>query len=104
MPSSKRRDPLRGTDEPVDDVPAVLQERNKPRVPGKRTRDWEKEHKTASYRIPLELRDRITEIAGDLGVSTSDVARYFLEYALTAYDTKQLNPKPRPKGKYTLYE
>lgn len=104
MAKRERRDPLRNSQEPVDEVPAVLA--NKPRAAGARNRTWEKQHKVVAYRgIPPLVQSRIKNLAEELGVNAGEVARYLLEYSLAAYDQGNLTfPAPRPKDKFTLYE
>ena len=104
MAKRERRDPLRGSQEPIDEVPAVLA--NKPRPAGARNRTWEKQHKVVAYRgIPAEVQTRIKQLAEELGVNSGEVARYFLEHGLDAYDQGKLAfPARRPKEKYTFYE
>lgn len=70
----------------------------------KRNRKWEQHQKTASYRIPTELRDMITSIASDNLITTSELVRFFLEHALTLYNSGSLRINPQLRtGKYTLF-
>ena len=70
----------------------------------KRNRNWETNQQTASYRIPTELRDRITSIAKEELITTSELVRYLLEYGLDAYAANKLSIQPVLRtGKYTLY-
>lgn len=74
-------------------------------APAGRDRAWEKSHPTASYRLPIDVRDKITQLASELNISTSDLARAFLEYGIDAYMSNELELKPHLKsGKFTIYE
>jgi hypothetical protein len=75
----------------------------------KRDRSWERKQRRkfgqVTYRgVPTEIRDRITEIAGGLHVTTGDVARCFLEFAISAHEAGELELRPvLEHGKFTLY-
>lgn len=73
----------------------------------KRNRDWDNlpEHQATHFRgVSTTLRDAITEIARELSVTASDVARAFLEYALQTYREGHLNIEPiLSAGKMTLF-
>lgn len=59
----------------------------------------------ATFRgIPSKLHDSIKSIAGDLGISPGELARYFLESGLARMDAgeEQVAPSFVPGG-YTLY-
>lgn len=58
-----------------------------------RDRTWEKSHPTASYRIPADLRQAITDLAKDLNVSTSDLAALLLAHALSEHRSGRLRIK-----------
>ncbi len=83
-----------------------------PPAPSKAQRDrtWEKEQRSGdvvqiSYRhIPRELRDEISALAERKGVTTDEIARAFLEYALSALQAGVLQLQPKPKtGRFTLF-
>lgn len=83
-----------------------------PPAPSKAQRDrsWEKSQRSGdmvqiNYRhIPRELRDEISAIAERKGVTTDEIARAFLEYALSAYQAGVLQLHPKPKtGRFTLF-
>jgi hypothetical protein len=73
-----------------------------------RSRTWERDQRSevgqATYRIPYNLRDEVTNLAKQLNVSTSEIARYLLEYGLTkVFDgSLVLNPKLKT-GRFTLF-
>lgn len=69
-----------------------------------RNRDWEKNQTKATYRIPVDLRNRVTKLSKDLGVSTGDLARALLEFGLESYERGDLvlRPELRP-GRFTLF-
>jgi len=98
-------------DEPLDAVPEILARRPRPaKAEPKRNRDWEAQQRNddltvVTYRgIPVELREHILEIAQVHGVTTSEVARLFLEHGLSAYQRDALELRPRLyRGKMTLY-
>jgi hypothetical protein len=75
----------------------------------KRDRSWEKQARQelgqVTYRgVPVELRDEITRIASELHVTTGEVARAMLEYALQAYLNGDIDLNPVLfDGKLTLY-
>lgn len=58
-----------------------------------RDRSWEKTHPTASYRIPADLRQDITDLAKELNVTTSDLAALLLAHALGEYRSGRLRIK-----------
>jgi|APSaa5957512622_1039677.scaffolds.fasta_scaffold127032_1 hypothetical protein len=70
----------------------------------KRDRSWDAEHnyQVAGYRIPLELKQAIKDLAVKLGVSPAEVARAFFEYGLEAHQRGDIDLTPAPKGK-TLF-
>ena len=69
-----------------------------------RSREWERKQAQANYRIPGELRDRVTRLADELNVTTSDLARFLLEYGLERYEDGEMEIEPKPRsGKFTLY-
>ena len=81
------------------------------RRPEGRSRKWEEQQragdpriKQVSYRgIPVELRDGINAIAGELGTTASQVARVFLEYAVQDYRAGRLPIEKNPtKSKISL--
>jgi hypothetical protein len=79
------------------------------RPPKKRDRSWESAQRgkgvVVTYRgIPAELQARIKEIAGKHGVPIGELARAFLEYALAAYESGDLELSPvEVVTKATLY-
>jgi hypothetical protein len=74
----------------------------------RRGRQWEERQRqagrvTATYRLPEELRDRITRTAQSRSVTVDDLARVLLAYALGEYDAGRLKLNPRPReGRFTL--
>ncbi len=74
----------------------------------KRDRSWEKEHRAAgvvTYRgIPVELNQRVKEIAEELGVPVGEVARALLEYGVQAFEEGRLDLTPQPaKARFSLF-
>lgn len=68
-----------------------------------RSRAFERANPTASYRIPPDLRDAVTELAAALHVSTSDLAAALLQHALDDYRAGRLILEPKPReGRMTL--
>lgn len=61
-----------------------------PESKANRTRTWEKSNPGATYRIPSELRQQITDLSTDLSVTTSDLVEYLLLYALAHLDKSAL--------------
>ena len=99
-------------DEPLDAVPEILARRPQaPRPEPKRNRDWEARQQAAGHvvvafrNVPTELRDDIKTIAQKHGVRTGEVARFFLEHSLAAFQAGRLSlPRPKlEKGRLTLY-
>jgi len=89
MPEKKRRNPLEPPDEEMSNTwqqflsTLAGPERLEEPEPVKRKRDWDKAHPPRCYRgVPMEVRQQIREIAGDLSVPADEVARAFLEYGL----------------------
>ena len=81
--------------EPTEAIPQILQRRPSK---AKRNRRWELQNKVTGYRgIPPELNKALKDIAAELSVSVSDVARAFLEYGLGAYKRRELVLAPRPR-------
>lgn len=75
-----------------------------------RDRGWEKEQRSGGYcqvgyrHVPVEVRDRVKELAGSVYVSADEVGRLFLEYALAAYDRGEIVVNPvLQAGKLTLF-
>ena len=70
----------------------------------KRDRSWDEKHNSqvAAYRLPLEIKQAIKDMATELDVSTAEVARALLEHGLKAYDAGDLKLQPTTKDK-TLY-
>ncbi len=71
----------------------------------KRDRSWERRQRQVSYRgIPVELQERLKEIAQQHQVTVGDIARAFLEYGIDAYDAGNLALEARQvTAKRTLY-
>ena len=69
-----------------------------------RDRTWDAAHnyQVAGYRLPIELKQAIKDLADKLGVSPAEVARAFFEHGLEAYQRGDIDLTPAPKGK-TLY-
>ena len=73
-----------------------------------RSRTWERDQRQqvgqATYRIPYTLRDEVTNLAKQLNVSTSEIARYLLEYGLGQVFDGSLVLNPHLKvGRFTLF-
>ncbi len=67
--------------------------------PRRRNRDWEKRHQEQKvvYRgVDPKLASRVKSIAKEINVREGEVARFFLEYALQAYGTGELDLTPYP--------
>lgn len=77
------------------------------RRPAKRNRTWEKKHRPYRYvNIPVEVREQVLALAGNLNMTADEVARACLEYGLECVDdeTMQLQTRPNPVGhKMTLF-
>jgi hypothetical protein len=58
----------------------------------KRDRSWDTAHngEVATYRLPLELKTAIHDLADSLGVTPGDVARALLEYGMKGYKSGKL--------------
>jgi hypothetical protein len=58
----------------------------------KRDRSWEAAHagEVASYRLPLELKAAVRDLAESLDVSPADIARVLLEHGLADYKSGKL--------------
>ncbi|RPI64502.1 MAG: hypothetical protein EHM48_00695 [Planctomycetaceae bacterium] len=76
----------------------------------KRNRNWEASQRSGdfvqvSYRhLPRDLRDAVTDIAQTRCVTSDEVARAFLEFALQAYQDGRLTLMPKLKtGRLTLF-
>ncbi len=74
-----------------------------------RNRNWERrmrvEQGQVSYRgVPEEVNKQVKQIAQELGVTTGEVARRFLEYGLEAYESGRLELEVyRVPGRHTLF-
>ncbi len=92
--------------EPAAYVPPAPSKAKRPDQRAWMAADRERGFVAISYRhIPAELRDEISRIAQqELHVTTDEVARAFLEYALEAYRNGEmkLNPQLVP-GRFTLF-
>ena len=94
----QRRDPL----EPLEALPDVLDERQRPR-PKKRDRSWDAQRSKATYDLPADLIERIREIAEEMGqqgakVRVNDIARLLLEAGLRQYESGELDIDLKPTG------
>lgn len=71
----------------------------------KRDRSWDAAHsaEVATYRIGETAKLAISDISQEVGVSTSDIARAFIEHGITAYKKGILKLSPLPVGKKTLF-
>lgn len=73
----------------------------------KRTRNWEKAHRseTATYRgVPRQTVERIIKISQSLSVPRDEVVRAFLEYGVSLYRNGQLAFVAYPKAQHmTLF-
>lgn len=58
----------------------------------RRNRSWDTAHngEVATYRLPLELKTAIHDLADSLGLSPGDVAKAFLEYGINGYKNGKL--------------
>jgi len=70
---------------------------NKTRKP--RDRSWDREHnyQIASYRIDIEVKQFIIDLAKKLKLSTADIAEYFLRHGIEAYKSGTLKIDREPK-------
>ena len=89
--------PLPQAPSPLDMIPSKSQP--------KRGREWEKDHRSYSYRgVPRDLQLAVADVAMDLQVTVDEVARYFLLQALTDYQNGDLRVAPQLKAaKWTLF-
>ena len=108
--AEQRRDPTEpqeGDKLTPEQVTNELLNRSRPGRPRttKRDRGWERRQRQVSYRgIPVELQERLKEIAQQHRVTVGEIARAFLEYGIDAYDAGNLQLEPRPvTEKRTLY-
>jgi len=81
---------LKGADEPAAALPDSLRQR--PQLGLKRKRAWEERQRQdpkttqVTFRgIPRDLRDQLNTVASELGITVSELARFFLEYGLASY-------------------
>jgi len=74
-------------------------------VPKKRNRQWEKGHRTHSYRgVPQVIHDQVVALASRLQVTTDEVVEVFVRYGLSCLDQGILIISPRPKAqRMTLF-
>jgi hypothetical protein len=96
MPRQKSSLQHVSAEEPADAIPT-------PR--GKRRRTWEREQRAdpeltqVTYRgIPRELNAQLKALARAERVTVSEVARFFLEYALAQYHAGNLDIPTRPEA------
>lgn len=101
MTENGRRDPYAGLDETLGDLLGAQRAAVGKRK-DKHDRSWEREQRAAaevcqvSYRqMPRTVRDRIKAIAQVHKVTTDQVARRLLEYALERYDAGELQIEAR---------
>jgi len=74
-------------------VPVIEQLRVAEKKP--RDRGWELENRPVLFRgVPPGLHEEIKQVADDLGVRASDVARAFLEYGLLCHQRGELQVEP----------
>jgi hypothetical protein len=82
-------------------------ERLEEHPPKERNREWEKHHKPKHYRgVPAEVRNRVKEVAQELGVSVDEAARAFIEYSLMCVQRGSLTLSGTPsqrRVRMTLY-
>jgi len=73
--------------------------------PRKRSRSWEKGHRTCSYRgVPQELHGQVVALAFHLQVNTDEVVAVFVQFGLSCVDKGFLAISPRPKAqRMTLF-
>jgi hypothetical protein len=71
----------------------------------KRTRTWEKNHRTVGYLIPVELhvrakeiREKMNSIANEHLTTVSSVASAFMQYSLSHLHANKLTLMGRPKA------
>ena len=83
MKEPKRRDPAETAGMNVPGITAAKR---------KRDRSWDVAHngEVATYRLPLELKAAIHDLADSLGLSPGDVAKAFLEYGINGYKNGKL--------------
>jgi predicted choloylglycine hydrolase len=66
--------------------------------PKERNRQWEKEHRTHSYRgVPPEIHNQVVALASHLQVTTDEIVQAFVQYGLSCLEDGILTISPRPK-------
>ena len=98
---SNRRNPFEDKDplEVLLPKPPDIYESLRVAEPRRRNRNWEKEHQNQKvvYRgVDPKLVLRIKEITKEISVPEGEIARFFLEYGLSAYGTGELDLTPYP--------
>jgi len=83
MKEPKRRAPAETAGVNVSGITAAKKRRN---------RSWDAAHngEVATYRLPIELKVAIHDLADSLGLSPGDVAKAFLEYGINGYKNGKL--------------
>ena len=73
--------------------------------PRQRSREWEKGHRTYSYRgVPPELHEQVIALASHLQVNTDDVVQVFVHFGISCLSKGILTISPRPKAqRMTLF-
>lgn len=65
---------------------------------GKDTGKKERWESRATYRLPVDLKNQIKSIAEDHDVPVGEVALYFMDHGLRAYQSGELRLQPYPKS------
>ena len=73
--------------------------------PKERNRQWEKDHRTHSYRgVPPAIHNQVVALASHLQVTTDEVVQVFVQYGLSCLERGILTISPRPKAqRMTLF-
>ena len=67
--------------------------------PKERNRQWEKDHRTHSYRgVPPAIHNQVVALASHLQVTTDEVVQVFVQYGLSCLERGILTISPRPKA------
>ncbi len=98
--TKRRRDPL----EPIDAIPEVLSNRQRPQRK-RRNRSWDAKRSKATYDLPEDVIQWIRDVAVEMGqdydakVRVGDVARLMLEFARERYEAGELDERIKKRLK-----
>jgi hypothetical protein len=100
VPSSTTGGQIEQATSPLDFIPSAAPKK-------KRDRSWEKAHQeeVATFRgITPEVRQTLMNLAEMLDVAVNEVARVFLDYGISNYQSGQIQLSPSPKAqRMTLF-